>query len=158
MLLRNESKVKHSIDIKLVFDDNTCRELEIHEGEFVKVSYRRNGCVKHGMGIIREIKPYVTKFRCPCGANAIIVLDMSENNNAHVEAIKLDDIIDIEFAQPNCNCSELKPSTDETCCGGCNCHCFKEPPKVEEPVTCMCKGKVQFSCLECSDNEVITNG
>ena len=38
MLLRNESRVKHVIEIKLVFDDNTTREIEIHEGECVHVS------------------------------------------------------------------------------------------------------------------------
>ena len=159
MLLRNESRVKHSIEIKLVFDDNTCRELEIHEGEFIKISYRKDGYVKHGIGLIREIKIY-TKFRCPDRRNAAIVLDMSKNNNAQMEIIELDDIIDVEFAYPDCNCSELKPSKVDTCCG-CDCHCSKEIPKVEEPITCMCQNKVQFSCLvgtAVTDEGVVAHG
>ena len=61
MLLRNESRVKHVIEIKLVFDDNTTREIEIHEGECVHVSYKRNGCVKYGVGVIRKINAHIKK-------------------------------------------------------------------------------------------------
>ena len=122
MLLRNESKVKHSIDIKLVFDDNTTRELELNVGDFIHVSYRKNGCVKCGIGIVKRIEPYVVKCRCiePVTA-ALIVLDMSENNMACVEKIELCNIVDIKYVYPCCSCppTEMPPKMECPCMEGC---------------------------------------
>ena len=139
MLLRNESRVKHSIDIKLVFDDGTVKELEIHEGNHIQISYRRNGCLKCGVGVIRRIKPYISKL-CERRESAVIVLDMSEDNRAHVEKIDLEDIVDIKLICPCCGCEcsnqeVTKPETPEVQypCGNTTCKC-KEP-------------KVQYSCL-----------
>lgn len=125
MLLRNESKVKHSIDIKLVFDDNTTRELELNVGDFVHVSYRRNGSLKYGIGIIKRIEPYIKKFfHCDCHnvcESAMIVLDMSENNMACVEKIELNDIVDIKLMYPCCQCppTEMPPTMHCPCMEGC---------------------------------------
>lgn len=138
MLLRNESKVRHFIEIILVFDDNTTRELEIHEGELVHVTYRRNGCVKHGDGIIREIKPYIKKICCGIIESAIIVLDMSQDNLACVEKIELDDIIDI--TQFCCHCPDIDKNSPCNC--GCDCSRPTTPPKDD----CNCN-KVQYSCV-----------
>ena len=138
MLLRNESKVIHSIQIKLVFDDNTTRELEIHEGECVQMSYRRNGCIRCGMGIIRRIEPYIKKYcyNKPI-ESALILLDMSEENQSCIDKIELDDIIDIRFIY-SCDCPN-----DET------------PTKPEKPCesNCQCEN-TQYSCLVGS---VVTN-
>ena len=125
MLLRNESKVKHSIDIKIVFDDNTTRELEINVGDFVHVSYRRNCSLKHGIGIVKRIEPYLKKYRqCCCNdilESAMIVIDMSENNAACVEKIELCDIVDIKLVYPCCSCppSEMPPKMHCPCAEGC---------------------------------------
>lgn len=150
MLLRNESVVRHSIDIKLVFDDNTCRELTIHEGEIVEISYRKNGFVRCGVGFIRQIKPYLKKsfrYNRPV-ESAVILLDMSEENTACVDKIELDDIIDINFVYPDCQCPILpsKPPKNEHC--NCiNCQCKKEDiPKPPQNNDCKCK-KPHYSCL-----------
>lgn len=142
MLLRNESKVKHSIDIKLVFDDNTTRELELNVGDFIHVTYRRNGYLKCGIGIVKKIEPYIKKIRCSEPIiTSLIVVDMSENNKACIDKIELDDIVDIKFVYPCCQCPpvEMPPSKPQ-----CSC---KE--------NCCCKeSEVQYSCVVGS---VVTN-
>ena len=120
MLLRNDSRVKHIIEIKLVFDDNTTRELEIYEGQCVHVSYKKNGCVKCGVGAIREIKPYIKKICCRLIESAVITLDMSQDNCACVEKIELDDIIDIYHLCCNCP-NEEEPPCDEDTSNNCQC-------------------------------------
>ena len=96
MLLRNDSRIKHSIQIRLVFDDNRRRLLEIHEFDKVQISYRKNGRIKFGYGIIKKIKPYVyTKKWFSKKESAIIEIDMSSENNSKVECIDMYDIIDI---------------------------------------------------------------
>lgn len=132
MLLRNESKVKHSIDIKLVFDDNTTRELELREGDFVHVSYRNNGCLKHGIGIVKRIEPYLKKYyRCGCNQpveSALIVIDMSENNEACVVKIELCDIIDIKLVYPCCSCPPVEMPPKPQCPHMENCCCKELKP------------------------------
>lgn len=136
MLLRNESRVLHTISIKLVFDDNRVRELKIAEGDEVQVSYRKNGCINTGVGVIREIKPYMHTKRFPhicCMESAIITLDMSEDLVACVDKIDLYDIIDIrkvaEFIQPiiHDNSSDFE-ITMESCE---NCPMLKDEETVE---------------------------
>lgn len=149
MLLRNESRVKHIIEIKLVFDDNTTREIEVYEGQCVHISYRRNGCVKCGLGVIKEIKPYIKKVCCGIIETAVITLDMSQDNYACVEKIELDDIVDIY--QPCCNCPSMEDSK----------------PPVEEVVIvhhcCCCKcdqpeeGETSEEEIETPDNEETTD-
>ena len=126
MLLRNESKVKHSIDIKLVFDDNTTKELELQEGNFIHVSYRRNGCLKCGLGVIRKIEPYIKKWCCgEPKITAYIVLDMSEDNNACIDKVELCDIVDVDIMYPDCSCPSLETPIKPPCdCASCPC---KEP-------------------------------
>ena len=125
MLLRNESKVKHSIDIKLVFDDNTTRELELEVGDFIHVSYRSNGCLEYGIGIVKRIEPFIKKYRqCCCNdilESALIVVDMSENNMSCVKKIELCDIVDIKFVYPCCPCPpvEMLPKMQCSCMEGC---------------------------------------
>ena len=157
MLLRNESKVKHSIEIKLVFDDNTKRELEIHVGECVQVSYRRNGCVRCGMGLIRDIVPYLKKYCQKPVESASIILDMSDDNEACVDRIDLDDIIDIKLVYP-CGCPypiiEEPQKPQRPCCDdNCKCNKIEEPPKGCDRCHCE-KQKVQYSCLV---GAVVTN-
>ena len=146
MLIRNESKVKHSIDIKLVFDDNTIKELEIHEGDCVHVSYKRNDCVKCGVGVIRKIKPIIrAKFSCcdsQLSESASITIDMSENNMACVDKFELDDIIDIKILYPCC-CQI--PNTELP-----QCPCIKSPKDPEctcKPSVCPCESDIQYSCV-----------
>ena len=117
MLLRNESRVKHSIQIKLVFDDDRVRELEISEFDYVQVSYRKNGCIRQGVGIIREIKPYMHSKRWTfcrrMAESAIITLDMSEDLVSCVDKFDMNDIIDIRKLKPPC-CCECCPGKDNT--------------------------------------------
>ena len=138
MLLRNESRILHTIDIKLVFDDNKVRELKIAEGDKVQVSYRKNGCIAYGTGVIRDIKPYIHTKRFPHICNmesAIIAVDMSEDSIARLDKIDLYDIIDIrkvaEFIQPIIpdNSSDFD-ITIETCE---NCPCRKDDNTEETP-------------------------
>ena len=115
MLLRNESRVKHSIMIKLVYDDNYVCELELQEGDFVQVSYRKNGCIKNAVGVIKKIKHFGF-FKCR--DNATITLDMSTDLEAHIDTIELHDIIKIRHIEP----------IDFKCC----CCCKVEKPSVPE--------------------------
>lgn len=124
MLLRNESRIKHVIQIKLVFDDNTQRELEIQERDCVQVSYRRNGCLRQGVGIIKEIKPYIhtKKFSLCKRESAVITLDMSEGYVCCVDKIDLFDIVDIRKVHV-CKCkSGNSDSNNEDNKGCCCCH------------------------------------
>ena len=102
MLLRNESKVKYSIQIRLIFDDDRRRNLEIQVGDKIQVSYRRNGRIKCDIGIIKEIKPYIHSKRWHFSKkeSAIIIVDMSEENVAMLEKIDMYDIIDIRKILP----------------------------------------------------------
>lgn len=119
MLLRNESRVKHSIIIKLVFDDNLTRELEIQEEEFVQVSYRKNGCMKSGVGVIKQIKPYLLTKEWSCKKqSAVITVDMSTDLECHVDSFDMQDIIDIRKLSP----------TDVYCCCCCNSNIIQEKP------------------------------
>lgn len=97
MLLRNESRVRNFIDIKLVFDDNRTRELEIHELDKIQISYRKNGCIKCGVGVVRDIKPYAytKKFPFCRKESAVITVDMSEDHVCCVDKIDMFDIIDV---------------------------------------------------------------
>ena len=131
MLLRNESRVKHIVQIRLVFDDNTKCELEIQEGDYVQISYRKNGCLRQSDGIIRKITPYIhtKKLSCCIKENyesAVITLDMSEEYECRVEKIDILDIIDIKILP-----------TDESCHHCCCCCANKqevpEEPQPEEP-------------------------
>lgn len=113
MLLRNESRVRHSIDIKLVFDDNRVRKLEINEGDYVQVSYRKNGCIKCGVGIIRDIKAYIHSKKWPfCKReSAVITLDMSEDFISCIDKIDMFDIIDIRKIEYD-NTTDDNPNPD----------------------------------------------
>lgn len=106
MLLRNDSTVKHSIMIKLVFDDGLTRELEIQENDYIQVSYRKNGCMKCGVGIIKNIKPYFfTKRWIHQKESAVITLDMSSDLECNIDSFDIQDIIDIRKITPvDCNC------------------------------------------------------
>ena len=115
MLLRNESRVRHSIMIKLVYDDNSVCETEVQEGDFIQVSYRKNGCVKNGVGRIKKIK-HTGPINCK--DNAVITIDMSTDLEAHLDAFELRDIIKIRNIEPfdfecKCCCKMEKPSVPE---------------------------------------------
>lgn len=121
MLLRNDSRVRHSIDIRLVFDDGLARELTIQEGDYVKVSYRKNGYVNAGVGVIKLIKPYAFTKKWTCAKeSATIVVDMSTDLQANVESFDMFDIIDMQKVLPidcpRCCCpicaNTEDPSTD----------------------------------------------
>ena len=104
MLLRNESRVKHSIYIKLVYDDNKVRELELNEGDFIQISYRKNGYVKCGVGTIRKIETelHSNKFPFCKRETAVITLDMSEDFTSCVAKINMFDIMDVRHvSKPN---------------------------------------------------------
>ena len=151
MLLRNESLVKHYITVNLVFDDNTNKTLDIHEGEIVKVKYRKNGHVECGVGIIRQIKPFVRRsYRCNRQVqieSAYILLDMSQDNLACIDKIDLCDIIDIEFIYPDCPCPIPPldpPKNDCNCRPGCGCGKEELPPPPQH--NCQCD-KPHYSCI-----------
>lgn len=127
MLLRNESRVQHSIHIRLIFDDNKKRELDITEGDLVQVSYRKNHRINCGVGIIRDIKTYAPARRkenfC-MRESAIITLDMSEDHVCCVDKFDMFDIIDIRIVK-QCPCNpdptpdfDVK-GTDTTSIVGC---------------------------------------
>ena len=123
MQLRNESRIRHSIEIKLVFDDNRTRELSIKECDFVQVSYRKNGCMKQGVGIIKKIEPYkyTKKFSVCKRESAVITLDMSDDYVCCTDKFDLFDIIDIRKVQlnkPNC---QQKPDLGSN--NVCHCPC-----------------------------------
>lgn len=101
MLLRNESRIRHSISVKLVFDDDRVRELEINEGDYIQISYKKNGHVACGVGTVRDIKTYVYTKKWPfCKReSAIITLDMSEDYKCCVDKIDMYDIIDVRQVQ-----------------------------------------------------------
>lgn len=117
MLLRNESRVKHSIMIKLVFDDNLTRELEIQENEYIQVSYRKNGCIKYGVGVIKRIKPYFfTKKWIHRKESAVITLDMSTDLECCVDSFDLQDIVDVRKLTPIdycCCCCDSNTSVEK---------------------------------------------
>lgn len=116
MLLRNESRIKHTIEIKLVFDDNRTREIEINVCDQVQMSYKKNGCLKQAVGVIRDIKPYVHTKRYPfCKReSAIITLDMSEDYVCCSDKIDLYDIIDIRKLNDGCCCESKTEEPDFT--------------------------------------------
>ena len=126
MLLRNESRVKHSIEICLVFDDHRKRELEIQESDCIQVSYRKNGCIRQGVGVIRKIEPYIhtKKFSFCKRESAVITLDMSEDHVCCVDKFDIYDIIDIrkiQICEPDNDITE--PDFDVN--SGHNCHCHQ---------------------------------
>ena len=113
MLIRNESKVCNWIRIKLVFDDDSIKELDIHETDYVHVEYRKNGCKKSVTGAIVAINPYMKK--CACNnkiLSAIIKVDASKEFNCDVVSFDMNDIIDITKLIPTkcccCKCGEVE--------------------------------------------------
>lgn len=140
MLLRNESRISHSIQIKLVFDDNRKRELEIQECDCVQVSYRKNGCIRQGVGVIRKIEPYIhtKKFSFCARESAIITLDMSEDHVCCVDKFDMYDIIDIrkvQVSKPEDDDNITEPDFDVN--HGCHCdhhhhhHCHDPKPEPQ---------------------------
>jgi len=128
MLLRNESRIIHSINVKLVFDDGKTRELELHECDDIQISYRKNGCIKNGVGKIRHIKPYIYNKKwnscCSRRESAIIVVDMSEDYVSYVEKIDLFDILDVRIVDPSSLPTESSNSSDfDVTPGGCRVGC-----------------------------------
>ena len=97
MLLRNESKVRHFIEINLTFDDKQNKNMILNEGDRIQVSYRKDGRVAAGVGKITEI---ITRHIHKCNGfghkeRAFIKVDMSEECAALSETIDIRDIIDI---------------------------------------------------------------
>ena len=139
MLLRNESRIKHTIEIKLVFDDGRTREVEINVGDEVQVSYRKNGCLRQAVGVIREIKPYshTKKFPFCHRESAVIKLDMSEDLVCCVDKIDLFDIIDIR-----------KLNAEKTCC--CECQTTESEYEIKS-------SKCKVGCAVTGE-EVVTRG
>lgn len=122
MLLRNESRVKHSIDINLVHDDDRVRKLELNEGDYIQISYRKDGRVKCGVGTIRRIETsiYAKRFPFCKRETAIITLDMSEDYTSCIAKINMFDIIDVRHVTPlgsnDSDCSSGNPDFDVTTC------------------------------------------
>mgnify|MGYP003304112510 CR=1 FL=1 len=157
MLLWNKSTIKHYININLEFDDNTTKSLDIHEGEIVEIKYRRNDCIRTGVGMIKHIKPFIKRsFNCNRQIeSAYIVLDMSKNNLACTDKIELFDILDVNFVYPNCCYPEFPPC--EQPIDKCNCNKAEEtqPPKDD---CCQC-GHCSCQTEDAPvDEEVINNG
>lgn len=125
MLLRNDSRVIHSIAIKLVFDDSLVRELTIQEGDYVNVSYRKNGCVKCGVGMVKSIRPYAFTKTWTCAKeSATIIVDMSTDLQSNIDSFDMFDIVDIRKILPvDCKC----------CC--CNVGNDVQDPTTETPTT-----------------------
>jgi hypothetical protein len=113
MLLRNESKVCNWIRVKLIFDDNSIKELDIHESDYVHVVYRKNGCKESVIGAVVDINPYIRK--CACNnkkISAIIKVDASKEFNCEVVSFDMNDIIDITKLIPTkcccCHCGNIE--------------------------------------------------
>lgn len=117
MLLRNESRLKHIIHIKLVFDDKSVKELDLLEGDYVQVSYRKDCCMKNRVGVIKKIVPY-HDWKCRHRELAMITLDMSTDLHCEVDTFSIADIIDI---------TQITPVD-------CKCCCCKAPAVTEEGV------------------------
>ena len=101
------------------------------------MSYRKNGCLKQAVGIIKEIKPYTHTKRFPfCKhESAIIILDMSEDLMCCVDKIDLYDIIDIR-------------KINNQCCCGCE---VQKPEKPTRGMKCVVGGPL-------TNKEVVSNG
>ena len=125
MLLRNKSKVNHSIHIDLVFDDNKRKQLDIHEFDYIRVIYKHNDCKKHAIGRVKEIRPYLRSKCCSnqCEESAIIIMDCSEYFEAEVIKFDIKDIIDI-----------MKLTPEYCCCNWDQDSKHVEPPVEEEEV------------------------
>lgn len=149
MLLRNESTIKHYININLTFDDNTTKSLDIHEGEIVEIKYRRNDCIRTGVGMIKHIKPFIKRsFKCNRQIeSAYIVLDMSQNNLACTDKIELFDILDVNFVYP-----EFCPAFPSESTSGCQCHKTEDTESTEDGCRCGKSHTCSGGC-NCSQTE-----
>ena len=117
MLLRNESKVYHSVHIKLVFDDASAKELDIYKTDYVRVDYRKNGCKESVTGAIVDIIPYI-KSKCTCDdrrESALIKVDASKDFNSDIAVFDIGDIIDITKLTPvHCCCCQCGNKNDNS--------------------------------------------
>lgn len=133
MLLRNESTIEHFVHLRLAYDDCTIKELNLFEGDCVKIKYIKDGCCKCTTGIVKRILPYNTR-RTPCKCrkeSAMITIDSSEDFNYSIDEFDTQDIIDIEKVDTCCHCcyhnmpEPIPPVEEET---------PVEPPVVDPPV------------------------
>ena len=144
MLLRNESRISHIIHIKLVFDDNTQRELDIQVNDCVQVSYRKNGCLRQGVGVIRKIQHINISAKSPGFCNresAIITLDMSEDHVCCVDKIDIYDIVDIRHVRVD-NLEEN--NNNDFIVNNNECHCCCNKPEQNDSVAITEKGAVIY--------------
>ena len=114
MLLRNESRVRHFVEINLTYDDKESNNLIVNEGDNVAISFRKNGRIAMGEGKITEIK---VQHRARCNGfgmkeTAILEIDMSGDCNSQTESVDIRDIIDIRKLVPkHCHkCDKVDPS------------------------------------------------
>ncbi len=134
MLLRNESKVRHFVEINLTYDDKAKKELIVHEGDCVDISYRRNGRVAVGSGKIKNIivKQYTKSNGFGTGETAILEIDMSSNCKAETDEINIRDIIDINLKTDN---EATYPDMDDEIDPGFGVHQCHRVAAVGMPVT-----------------------
>ncbi len=117
MLLRNESRIKFSVQVNLVFDDKKPKSVEVNEGDRVLLVYRKNGRKVTRAGRISYIEAKVLNRKFDhkkTGYTAEFRFDYSEDFESKVDFIDLYDILDI------------RQLTDED---------FAEPPTESTPVT-----------------------
>ena len=112
MLLRNESKVLFEVMIKLVFDDDTYKEIIVKEDDILEFKYRIDGNAVIALGKIVSINPVILRGSTPttcdyvCNASCcinsnlpeievIFTIDASTEMNCGVFKVKLSDILDI---------------------------------------------------------------
>lgn len=114
MLIRNESRVRHFIEINLTYDDKENTNMIVNENDVVTISYRRNGRIHVGTGKITDIKIHHRKKRNGFGMkeSAILIIDMSGECSSRTENIDIRDIIDIKKLVPKkCkNICDVDPS------------------------------------------------
>lgn len=93
MLLSIKYDVINSLDINLVFDDNTTKFVHVSPGDIVECAFAKNGCRKEIEGTVKQI----VLDSNPCKKQAwYMIVDASTCGMAHVERIEIAKILDID--------------------------------------------------------------
>lgn len=127
MILSVKYEILRSIDLKVIYDDNTFKRVEVAPNDVVQIAYNKNGMRKDVKGRVSAIDTdphwsprnphYVYRGDC-CHKHpeeaCFIILDCSDAGVADIEKINVHDIIDCEMIQKyNDSLAVMSPKGDD---------------------------------------------
>lgn len=110
MLLKNTCEIIKSLNIKLVFDDESVKNRTIEVGDLVDITFNKDGMRRSIEGTVKKIEDE----SCPKKTHWYIIVDGSTSNIARIEKIYTEKILDVEVTRKANQTSSIGSPMDST--------------------------------------------